>query len=161
MKTTPLSRAVALKKDMENTKPRTWKASLLAPIGVLIIPALISIAVMLMKSTSELDDAPKRASALFLLIVLPLSYMILFILMSLGSLLLKKLNRLKRPLLFMFAILFALINGIMIGFSSSFGLKDQMIGFVTISLLTFVCLALGIMIWWRVAFSDKGKLNQI
>jgi hypothetical protein len=146
---------------MENDKPRIWKASLFAPIGILIIPSLISLAVTLMKSTSELDDAPKRASALFLLIVLPLSYISLFILMSLGSLLLKKLNRLKKPFLFTCAILLALINGIMIGFSSSFGLKDQMIGFVIIGLLTFVCLALGIMIWWRVAFSDKGKLNQI
>ncbi len=146
---------------MDNTKPRIWKASLLAPIGVLIIPALISFAVMLMKSTSELDDAPKRAAALSLLVVLPLSYFVLFILMSLGSLLLKKLNRLKKPILFSCAILFALINGIMIGFSSSFGLKDQMIGFVIIGLLTFICLALGIMLWWRVAFSDKGKLNRI
>jgi cytochrome bd-type quinol oxidase subunit 2 len=155
--TTPL----VLEKDMENTKLRIWKASLLAPLGVLIIPALISLAVMLMKSTSELDDAPKRASVLFLLIVLPLFYIILFILMSLGSLLLKKLNRLKKPFLFTCAILLALINGVMIGFSSSFGLKDQLIGFVIIGLLTFVCLTLGIMIWWRVAFSHKSKLNQI
>lgn len=137
-------------------EPNLVVSSLIAPFASLLVPAIISILVILTISSPQTDDAPVRAAILLLVAVLPVSYPVLAMFMAAVGYILKEFNKLTlRNLLIVYGLVCAPI-AFLLGWPSPFGLKDQIIGLTVFFLLALLCLCIGAICWWYLAVG-QGK----
>ena len=125
----------------------------LLPLTVLVIASLVNPETV---GIEPGDEAPIM-SANLLLVLIPCIYPILVIGMGGISEILLSRNQLTRKNLLLIAFAISMTIGIIMGFQSPFGLKDQLIGtaiFFALSLLSSVC---GGFSWWFVASIGQNK----
>lgn len=142
-------------------EPNLILPSLLAPFASLLIPVIMTISVILAGSSSQIDDAPVRAAILLLVVILPVSYPVLAIFMAAVGSLLKKLNKLTLKHLLIVYGLVCLLLAFLFGWSSPFGLKDQVIGLMVFFSLSFLSMGPGAICWWYLAVGhNKLAYNE-
>lgn len=141
-------------------KPRIVKASLVAPLIVLLPLTLLAVAVIVAELleipvAESSGDAPARAAGLILFVLVPVSYPLLVLSMALGGYLLKQFNLLTRKNYFIGAGGVSLLLGIGLGWSSQHGLQDQLIGVGIFLPLVFISLGCGAFVWWKIALPER------
>lgn len=119
----------------------------------------MTISVILKGSSSQIDDAPVRAAILLLVVILPVSYPVLALFMAAVGYLLKKLNQLTLKNLLIVYGLVCFPMAFLLGWSSPFGIKDQIIGLMVFFSSAFLCLGPGAICWWYLAVGHNKPAN--
>ena len=140
-------------------KPRIILASLWAPLATLLIPAILALYAMYSSSTPG-DDAPRRAGAISIFLIL-LAYPIVALFMAAAGYSLSAMGKLKLRNLLIGCGFLSLAAGAIFGLPSPFGVRDQLIGFGIFSIVTMLSLSLGAFCWWFLAQSGQnGPVSQ-
>ena len=143
-----------------NREPKLILSSLVAPLASLLVPAILAIFSILTDSLIKSDDAPVRAAGLLLFVVLPVTYPILVIFMAAVGYILNKVHKLSLKNLLIVNGLACIPIAVCFGWSSSFGLKDQIIGLTIFFLLAALCLGLGAICWWFLAIRHIERVYK-
>ena len=109
-------------------EPKIIIPSLLAPIVSLLIPVGLAVFTILTDLATQNDNAPVRAAGLLLVAVLPVSYFMLVLFMAAVGYLLGKIRKLSLRNLLLVDGLVCVPVAFLFGWSSPFGLRDQLIG---------------------------------
>lgn len=145
-------------------EPKLILSSLLAPIASLLVPAILAIFVILTDTKTsdsiQNDDAPVRAAGLLLFAVLPIMYPVLVVFMSAVGYILNKFQKLTLRNLLLINGLVCIPIAICLGWTSPFGLKDQLIGLIVFFPLTALCLGIGAICWWFIAVGHNKRVYQ-
>ncbi len=139
-----------------NTKPRIVLASLLAPLAVLLLPAIMALLTLAssyfgFQSSDPSDDAPLRSAGIIIFVLVPLAYPILFSIMCTLGYGLNYFDKLSRKNLFIICATASIPIAIKLGWSSPYGIKDQLIGLMVFFPITILCLFWGVYCWWYFA----------
>ena len=141
-------------------KSEIIRASLIAPLAVLLLPVILSV-VTVVKSylvgVDSGDDAPIRAAGIMLFALIPILYIVISVTMALLAFVLSSMQRLTLRNLFFIAGFVSISVGLSFGLPSPFGLRDQIVGVLIFSTLTMLCLSLGVVAWWRLASMGNTK----
>lgn len=138
-------------------KSRIIRASLLAPLAVLVLPVVTSITTVIKPDLVVGDDAPVRAASMMLFALIPILYIVIAVAMSLGAFVLSSMQRLTLRNLFVFSGSASIGIGLSLGLPSRFGLIDQLVGVLIFATLTMLSLSLGVVVWWRLAGMGHNK----
>lgn len=152
---------------METTprRPRFFLASLAAALATVLVPTMTSLYGLLFWKNVDLlgrpDDAPHRA-AYAILFLMPIIFLIVLLLWYVVTRLLDLFRILSKSSLLVGCILFCLLFASSLAMESykDFGLKDAIISFSTDLGVSLVCLGLGSLIWWVVAFVGLRQSAQ-
>ena len=144
------------------SKPKIILASLLAPLAVLILPAIMAVMAIIADNfeyfgNDPTDDAPVRAAGIILVVLIPIAYPVLGIAMCIIGYGLKYAKKLSLKSLFIICGAISIPLGIKMGWASPYGLKDQLIGLLVFLPLTTFCLFFGAYCWWYIANLDTFK----
>jgi hypothetical protein len=148
--------------DNMNRAPRFFLASSTAALVTMITPLAVGFFVFLGGPSPDADgtpdDAPYRAAG-FLLLLTPLIFGLLLALWYSITRVLHSLGSLSKASIIVSCILISLTIGIVFAVAGykAFGPKDAAISFSVFSGSTFVCLCLGFLTWWPIAFSGRKK----
>jgi len=139
------------------------RASLIAPLVVLLLPTIMSIATLIkpdLVGMSPGDDAPVHAAGIMLFALIPVLYLVTAVTMALAAFVLSSMQKLTLRNLFLISGFVSIDVGFSFGLPSPFGLWDQIAGVFIFSTLTMLCLSLGVVAWWRLAvIGDAKSLN--
>jgi len=127
------------------------RASLIAPLAVLLLPVLMTLTIVIQPDLLTNGDAPVRAVGIMLFALVPVLYIVTAVAMALGAFVLSSMQRLTLKNLFIVAGFVSIGVGLLFGFPSPFGLKDQLVGVLVFVALAMVCLSFGVVTWWRLA----------
>ena len=135
-------------------KSEIIRASLIAPLAVLLLPVILSVVTVVkpyLVGIDSGDDAPVRAAGMMLFALIPILYIVTAVAMAFLAFVLSSMQRLTLRNLFFLAGFVSIIVGLLFGLPSPFGLRDQLVGLLIFSTLTMLCLSLGVVAWWRLA----------
>lgn len=143
--------------------PKIIRASLVAPLAVLILPAIMAILAIVADyfeyfGNDPADDAPVRAAGIILIVLIPLAYPILAVSMCTIGYALKHAKKLTLKSLFIICGAISIPLGIRMGWESPYGIKDQLIGLLIFLPFTIFCLFCGAYCWWYIA--NLGQLSK-
>jgi hypothetical protein len=121
----------------------------------LLIPAILALSAMYSSSMPG-DDAPGRAGAIFIFLIL-LAYPIVALFMAAAGYSLSAIGKLSLRNLLIGCGVLSLAAGAIFGLPSPFGVRDQLIGFGIFGIVTMLSLSLGVFCWWFLAHMGQKK----
>ena len=153
--------------DNTNRVPRFFLASSGAALVTMIGPLAIGLFVFFGGPSTNADgtpdNAPYRAAGILLLFT-PLIFCLILALWYSITRVLNSFRSLSKTSIIVCCLIVSLIIGIIFaaGGYKSFGPKDAAISFSVFAGSTFVCLFLGFLTWWSIAFTGRNnRLHRI
>ena len=129
-------------------KPRFLLASLIAPIATLFAPFIGFIDIVLF---DESDDASAKIAASFLIVLMPIAYLLLsFGMYAVGEFLWER-KKLSVKNVLVTCLLLSGAFSSLLSFPGDFDISEKISDFTTFGLLALFCTVLGASLWWFLA----------
>ena len=146
------------------TRTRYIAASFIAPVAALVIPALVTLAQLRAEADlmpdGSYDDAGMRSAGLFLLVAMPILYLIAAMYYAAAGHILAKVNRLSRNTTvgLAAAIPWSLVALAAIGFFANNRVALPGIGLlVFLGVVMSIFSAIGGLVWWFIAVGNVAR----